>query len=73
MFEDETQAESLKTNWKSTWLGSQIAAPFVQNQNLGGAIVEPALQMATDFKPISEIGGMAAAGREMISPQGSSI
>ncbi len=74
VFEDETQAERpLKQIENQPDLAARIAAPFVSGiKNLGGAIVEPALQMATGFaaKPISEIGGMAAAGREMISPQG---
>lgn len=57
-------------------VASQIAAPFKRFgrsvSNVAGAVVEPALQMATGFaaKPISEIAGMAAAGRELISPQG---
>lgn len=52
---------------------SNIAAPFVSGiKNIGGAIIEPAAQMATGLfaKPISEIAGMAAAGRELVSPIG---
>lgn len=40
--------------------------------NIPSGIAEPIMQLGTGMiaKPISEIAGMAAAGREMISPQG---
>lgn len=87
-FASDTEATKAMTAWNRQFaeqdqqspdqpsLASRIAAPFQRLgnavNNVAGAVVEPALQMATGFaaKPISEIAGMAAAGRELISPIG---
>lgn len=50
------------------------AAPISDSRNLAGGILEPLLAMGSGFiaKPVSEIAGLAAAGREFFpgAPQG---
>lgn len=57
---------------KSELIKRELTSPFRTLANVVGSVVEPAIQMGTGFlaKPISEIAGMAAAGRELISPIG---